>query len=217
MAGADPRVLLVYVVTSSSFRGRSHRDIAMAAIEGGATAVQLRAPELGDDELRPLAAELASRCADAGVVFVVNDRPDVAAAVGAGGAHVGQGDDPDAARGVLGPDRLLGISVGTLEEARSAVDHGADYLGVSVWETSTKPEARPGGLELVAEIAAATPAPVVGIGGIDPASAPSVIAAGAAGVAVISAVAASNDPVDATRALARAVGADRAPSGRRAT
>jgi thiamine-phosphate diphosphorylase len=211
----DPRALRAYVVTSAEFGGRSHEEVALAAIEGGATAVQLRAPELPDDELLVLARDLADRCAVAGVLFVVNDRPDLAVASGAGGAHVGQGDDVDGARSTLGHDRVLGISVTTSEEAFAAVDRGADYLGVTVWATPTKPEARPGGLELVRAIADVSTVPVVGIGGIDPSNASQVIEAGAAGVAVISAVAAAPDPVGATRDLVRAVGADHVPSSRR--
>jgi thiamine-phosphate pyrophosphorylase len=208
MTQGDPRALRVYVLTSASFAGRSHQDVAAAAIAGGATAVQLRAPELRDDELLEVAIDLAKRCRDAGVLFVVNDRPDVAVASGAGGAHVGQRDDLGGARAALGPDGVLGISVGSVEQTRVAVDRGADYVAVTVWGTPTKPEASPGGLELVREIAAVSPVPVVGIGGIDAANAASVLAAGAAGVAVISAVAAALDPVEATRAIARAVGTD---------
>jgi thiamine-phosphate pyrophosphorylase len=211
----DPRTLRVYVVTSAAFAGRSHTEIALAAIEGGATAVQLRAPELPDDELLVLARDLAARCAVAGVLFVLNDRPDMAVASGAGGAHVGQGDDVDGARSTLGPDRVLGISVMTPEEALAAVDRGADYLGVTVWATPTKPEARPGGLGLVRAIADVSTVPVVGIGGIDPSNASQVIEAGAAGVATIAAVAAAPDPVEATRDLVHAVGADHVPSSRR--
>jgi thiamine-phosphate diphosphorylase len=211
----DPTALRVDVVTSGSFAGRSHAEVAHAAIEGGATAIQVRAPELPDDELLVLARDLAARCAAAGVLCVVNDRPDLAVASGADGAHVGQDDDIEGARATLGPDRVLGISVRTPEEALAAVAHGADYLGVTVWATATKPEATPGGLELIRSIAGVSSVPVVGIGGIDPSNASAVIEAGAAGVAVISAVAGAADPVAATRALVHAVGADHIPSLRR--
>jgi thiamine-phosphate pyrophosphorylase len=214
MTAIDPGSLRVYVVTSAAFAGRSHAAVALAAIDGGATAIQLRAPELADDELLAVARELAPRCAAAGVLFVVNDRPAVAVASGADGAHVGQGDDPDGARATLGPDRALGISVTSASEALAAVDHGADYLGVTVRASPTKPEASAGGLALVREVAGVAPIPVVGIGGIDPSNAAEVIAAGAAGVAVISAVAAAPDPVAATRALVRAVGSPASSGGR---
>jgi thiamine-phosphate pyrophosphorylase len=205
MAGLDPRALRVYVVTSARFSGRSHRDVAMAALQGGAGAIQLRAPELPDDELLAVASGLAAACADAGALFVINDRPEITAAVGAAGAHVGRADDPSAARRLLGPDRVLGMSVDGGSQAHEAEDLGADYLGVTVWSTPTKPEATPGGLALVRTISTRSTLPVVGIGGIDAANAPSVLDAGAAGVAVISAVAAAPDPIEATRELLRVV------------
>jgi thiamine-phosphate pyrophosphorylase len=202
----DRRSLGVYVVTSPGLSpGRDHRDVALAAIEGGASAIQLRAPELQDDEILPLATELAVLCRDAGVLFVVNDRLDVALASGADGVHLGQRDDPDHARARIGEERVLGISVNDVDEARVAEAAGADYLGVTVWATSTKREAMPHGLEGLRAIVGATALPVVGIGGIDAANAGQVIGAGAAGVAVVSAVAAADDPVGATRQLVAAV------------
>jgi len=206
MTELDPRSLRVYVITSSTFSGRTHRDVAEAAIRGGATAVQLRAPELSDRELLPVAIDLAGRCAAAGTLFIVNDRPEVAVASGAGGAHVGQRDDPASARSRLGSDLVLGISVDSIEELDEAVGQGADYVACTVWATPTKPEAVGGGTDLVARIAAASPVPVVGIGGIGASNAADVIAAGAAGIAVISSVAGADDPVASTRALVAAVG-----------
>lgn len=197
--------LRLMVVTSSAFRGRTHREVAEAAIAGGATALQLRAPELSDDDLWPLCAELAGRCRDAGILFVVNDRPDVAVAVDADGAHVGQDDALREARAILGPGRALGISVADPEQAREAMALGADYLGMTVWATATKPSALPGGVEGVRAVVRSTRLPVVGIGGIDGSNAAKVIRAGAAGVAVISAVADADDPRVATRALRRTV------------
>jgi thiamine-phosphate pyrophosphorylase len=201
----DPRSLRVVVVTSADPEGRGHLDVAKAALEGGATALQLRAPELDDEALLSLASGLATRCRDAGVLFVVNDRVDVALASGAAGDHVGQDEDAGRARQRLGPDRVLGVSVGSAAEARAAQRAGADYLGVTVWATATKPEARARGLVGLRGVVVATPLPVVGIGGITPENAASVIRAGAAGVAVISAVAAAADPVEAVRELRRTV------------
>lgn len=201
----DPRSLGVYVVTSTGRSGRGHEDIAAAAIEGGATTVQLRAPELSDEELLPIASRLAARCRDAGVLFVVNDRVEVARSSGADGAHVGQGDDPAGARQRLGPRPLLGISVRSVDEAGAANDAGADYLGVTVWATATKAEAVPLGIEGLRAVVATSPLPVVGIGGIGPSNAGAVLAAGAAGVAVISAVASAPDPTAAVRELRRIV------------
>jgi thiamine-phosphate pyrophosphorylase len=201
-ASLDPKTLAVYVVTSGMpVGGGSHRAIASAAVEGGATAVQLRAPELADDELAPLASSLVALCGDAGVPLLVNDRIDVAVDCGATGAHVGQDDDPSVARARLGPERILGVSVGSVGEARSAHAAGADYLGVTVWATATKPEAVPIGLEGLRDVAGATAVPVVGIGGIHAGNAREVLAAGAAGIAVIGAVAGAKDPIGAVREL----------------
>jgi thiamine-phosphate pyrophosphorylase len=211
----DPRSLGVYVVTSAGRSGRGHEEIAAAAIEGGATALQLRAPELADEELVAVGSRLAARCHDAGVLFVVNDRADLALACGADGVHVGQGDDPAGARGNLGPRPVLGISVRGVDEARDAHAAGADYLGVTVWATATKPEAEPGGIDGLREVVEASPLPVVGIGGIDPANAAAVMSAGAAGVAVVSAVAAARDPAAAVRELRRIVDGHRTTGGAR--
>jgi thiamine-phosphate pyrophosphorylase len=202
MRTLDPTALRLYVVTSAGVApGLGHLDVADAAIAGGATAIQLRAPELPDEDLIPLARELTDRCRAAGLLSFVNDRPAVARAAGADGAHVGQGDDPLGARGALGSDRFLGISVGGPEQARAAEAAGADYLGVTVWATSTKPGAEPHGLGGVREVCDAVAVPVVGIGGIDADNARAVLDAGAAGVAVVSAVAGARDPVAATRRL----------------
>jgi thiamine-phosphate diphosphorylase len=114
---------------------------------------------------------------------------------------VGQDDDLHEARGRLGPERILGVSVGSVEEAQAAEAAGADYLGVTVWATATKPEAVPVGPEGLGDVARATGLPVVGIGGIRADNAREVLAAGAAGIAVIGAVAAAEDAVAAVREL----------------
>jgi thiamine-phosphate diphosphorylase len=202
MARLEPRALDLYVVTTGTLvSGRAHGEIATAAVDGGATAVQLRAPELSDDRLLPLAAVIARMCGDAGVLFLVNDRVEVAVGCDAAGAHVGTDEDPHAARARLGPERVLGVSVGNAEEARAAAAAGADYLGVTIWETPTKPEAVPVGLDGLRNVAGATGLPVVGIGGIDASNARDVLAAGAAGIAVIGAVATAEDPAAAVREL----------------
>ena len=185
--------------------------MAEAALAGGATAVQLRAPELTDVRLEALARELAERCRATGALFVVNDRVAVAARVGAG-AHVGQADDPGSAREILDPPAVLGVSVSTIDEARAAEVAGADYLGITVWATATKPEAEPGGLGALRSIARETALPVVGIGGVRAANAADVLDAGAAGICVVSVVGAAPDPVRATAALVDAV--DRWEEGR---
>jgi thiamine-phosphate pyrophosphorylase len=200
--------LAVYVVTSAELvPGRGHLEVAQAAIEGGATAVQLRAPELDGHpaELLELATQMAALCSSRQVLFTVNDAVEIAVDGGADGVHLGQEDELGEARARLGLDRVLGVSVGTPEQARTAEVLGADYLGVTVFSTPTKREARPLGLEGLREIVEVTSLPVVGIGGIDASNAREVLSAGAAGVAVVSAVGASEDPVHATRELAAAV------------
>jgi thiamine-phosphate pyrophosphorylase len=209
MTALDPRSLRVYVVTSGGF-GRSHREVAVAAIEGGATAIQLRAPELALPDLRALATELASSCRSAGVLFVVNDALEIAVGLEDAGLHVGEDEDAALVREALGPARVLGVSVSNEDQARAAAAAGADYLGVTMWATATKPEAVAVGPEMVRTVADATGLPVVGIGGIGPGNAEQVLDAGAAGIAVISAVAAAKDPVAATRDLRRLVDAHRA-------
>ena len=200
------RRLGVYVVTATDpGRSRGHLDVALAAIGGGADAVQLRAPELSDDELLPLARALAARCASAGVLFLVNDRLDVAVDSGADGVHLGQGDDYATARSRLGTDRLLGVSVATVADVTAAEAAGADYLGVTVWPTRTKPEAIAAGLAGLRAVTAATQLPVVGIGGIVADNAEQVLSAGATGVVVISAVSRAEEPAAAVRRLASIV------------
>jgi len=196
--------LAVYVVTAHTAVPvpRGHAEVAAAALAGGATAVQLRAPELTDDDLLPVAVDLARRCRATGALFIINDRVDIAVAAAADGVHLGQDDDIAGARGLLRPGQVLGISVRGVADVPAAVAAGADYLGVTVWPTTTKPDAVPSGLDALRAVAQASPVPVVGIGGVTTANAAEVIAAGAAGVAVISAVAQAADPVEATRTLA---------------
>jgi len=200
--------LRVYVITHAGFRGRSHEDVARAAVAGGATALQLRDKESAGRALVGTARRLVALANPAGVPVVVNDRVDVALAAGADGVHVGEDDLPVAdARRLLGPERIVGASAGTVEEARRAEQEGADYLGVGpVFPTATKADAGEAiGLDGLRKIVAAVRVPVVGIGGITVENAAQVVLAGAAGVAVVSAVAGADDMVEATRRLRQAV------------
>lgn len=202
--------LRVYVITDRSFRGRTHEDVARAALQGGATALQLRDKHAGGRELVRWARRLRELARASGALFVVNDRVDVALAAEADGAHVGDEDLPVAdARRLLGPHRVVGASAGTVEEALRAQEQGADYLGVGpVFPTATKPDAGDAiGPEGLRRIASAVRIPVVAIGGITPENAAEAVWAGAVGVAVISAVAAADDMVQATRRLREAVDA----------
>jgi thiamine-phosphate pyrophosphorylase len=215
MGRIDAERFRVHVISSSGLvPGRGHIEVADAAIEGGADVVQLRAPELSDEELLSVAGEIERRCRRSHVLFVVNDRIDIAVAVEAGGAHVGQGDHPESARERLGSRGVLGISVATPEQAEAAERAGADYVGVTVFATPTKAEAVPIGLDGLRSIVESTSLRVVGVGGIDPSNARKVLATGAVGVAVVSAVGMASDPVAATRRLIEAVrAAESVPRG----
>ncbi len=199
----------LYVVTDRALAGGRRLDeVVRAAIAGGATVIQLREKEAPAGEVFRLGLALRAITRNAGVPFIVNDRLDLALALEADGAHVGQDDLPAReARRLLGPGRILGVSVETVEQAVRAVEEGADYLGAgSVFSTATKPDAGdPIGLEGLARICRAVRVPVVAIGGINPGNAGEVIASGAAGVAVVSAVMAAPDVEATTRALRRAI------------
>jgi len=201
----------VYVITHRGAAGdRALPDVVRAAIRGGATVVQLREKRATTREMIELGRALLAVTRPAGVPLIVNDRLDVALAIDAEGVHVGVDDMPIAlARRLLGPGRLLGYSPNTVETARRGEREGADYLGVGdVFGTPTKPDAGvPIGIEGLAAVAQAVKIPVVAIGGITVENAAAAVRAGAAGVAVISAVIGAEDPEAAARRLREAVSA----------
>lgn len=203
----------VYVIADRAFgRGRPLEDLVTAAVAGGATMVQLR--EKGWSACRVVEAgrrviEITRR---AGVPLIVNDRADIALAIGAEGVHLGPDDLPVGdARLLLGPEKIIGASAATVEEALAAQAEGADYVGVgSVFSTSSKPDAGEAiGVEPLTRIKAAVGIAVVAIGGITHANAALAIRAGADGVAVISAVVGADDVAGATRRLMEVVRAAR--------
>ncbi len=178
---------------------------ARAAARGGAWAVQLRDKTAPEAQMARMAEALLAELAPMGVRVVVNDRPEVAGRTGAD-LHIGQDDgDPRAARARIAPDALLGLSVETVAQC-AAIPEGVDYIGAGpVRATATKPDAAaPIGLPGLARIVAASPVPVVAIGGLGAADIPDLRAAGAAGLAVVSAVTRALDPAAATRALQHA-------------
>jgi len=195
---------LYLVLDAPALKGRSPVEAARLALRGGARVVQLRDKEhiLGD--IFQVAQELQELCSQEGALFIVNDRLDVALASGAGGLHLGQDDMPlPLARRLLPLDRLLGASVRTVEQARQAAAEGADYLAVgSMYPSPSKPSAPVRGLEPLRQIKAEVPLPLVAIGGINEANVGEVIAAGADGVAVVSAVLGADDIEAAARRLA---------------
>ncbi len=206
-----PRSGIVYLVTQESLSaGRSTVEIVEGAIRGGANVIQLREKDRPARERYELGRELRARTETAGVTFIVNDRIDLARAVEANGVHLGDEDLPiEVAREQLGPEAVIGRSVSTPDAAVKAEQAGADYLGVgSIFRTGSKdtpPEETAIGLDRVAAIRDSTGIPIVGIGGIDATNAGAVVAAGAAGVAVISAITTAADPEAATQQLSRAV------------
>jgi thiamine-phosphate pyrophosphorylase len=201
----------VYLVTQGDLAGgRSTVDVVRAAAAGGVDVVQLREKHATARKRYDLGREVRAVTREAGVPLVVNDRVDLAAAVDADGVHLGDDDLPvSVARGRLGADALVGRSVSTVDGAREAAAAGADYLGVgAVYRTATKdtdPEESGVGLDRVRAIRDAVDLPFVGIGGVTAERAAAVVAAGADGVAVVSEIAAADDPETATRELREAV------------
>lgn len=180
-------------------------QIVAASIDGGMTAVQLRAKGWSDRRALEAAKRLRTICRDLDVMFLVNDRVDIALVCGADGVHLGVDDLPvGAARELLGPDVVIGYSPEAETDRRDALLAGVDYLGVGpVFGTATKDDAGPAlGLPVFERIVDEVDVPVIGIGGIDQLNARSVIEAGAAGVAVVSAVFFAGDPATAARELA---------------
>jgi len=189
--------------------GRDALAVVTAALSAGAPVVQVRSKGGTDRALHELADRVARLCDEAGALCVVDDRPDIALAVGAGGTHLGAHDLPmDAARRVVGPGHVLGGTAREPRLARELVAAGATYLGVGpTAATSTKdglPE--PLGVAGVAAVAAAVDVPVIAIGGVTVEHVPALLAAGVHGVAVVAAVSAAADPAAATRALLAALG-----------
>ena len=202
----SPGLWRLYVITDEKVsRGRSHLEVAEAAILGGADVLQLRDKEAPGGRLYRVALRLRKLTRDAKVPFIVNDRLDIALAADADGVHVGQADLPaSVVREIIGPGRILGVSVETVEEAIRAERGGADYLGVGpVFEArGTKPDAGlPLGVDRIARIRRHCRLPIVAIGGIDAGNARQVRDAGADAAAVISAVGTADDIAQAARRL----------------
>jgi thiamine-phosphate pyrophosphorylase len=203
----------LYLVTPAIDRAR-----LAAALDGGVDIVQLRIKEpLDDDALLREAAVVREVCQRAGVLFVLNDRPDLVPAAGADGVHVGQDDmHVEAVRELVGPDVLIGLSTHSpqqVDEAHRAAG-GVDYIGVGpVHATPTKPGRPAVGLQLVAHAAAHTTLPFFAIGGVDALTATAVREAGAARIAVVRAITEADDPAAAARALRAAVTTEEAGVG----
>jgi thiamine-phosphate pyrophosphorylase len=205
-----PSLPPLYAIVDPLDTGRTPEDLAAVLLAGGARLLQLRLKTAGSGDLLAAARALRALTARAGALLLINDRPDVARAAGADGVHLGQDDLPvAAARAVIGPGALVGVSIHDVEQARAAAGAGADYLGVGpVFTTTTKVGALPArGLDLVRAVRAAVTLPLVGIGGITPDTAAAVRAAGADAVAMIGALIRAPDVAAAVRDTLARLGA----------
>jgi thiamine-phosphate diphosphorylase len=200
--------LRVYVLTEEVPElGRTRLDVAREAAKGGATAIQYRNKTGSPAERLWEALAIESICEKTGVILIINDFPDAAAIIGAEGVHVGSSDcSLDEARKILPTEAIVGVSATNYAEAVAADKAGADYIGVGpVFPTESKPDAAPAvGIEEFGRICRAVKAPVVAIGGIDADNLEAVARAGAAGAAVIAAVARAKDMTEATSRLRQA-------------
>ena len=197
----DKKSLLLYAVTDRMWlNGRTLAHDVEQTLLGGATFMQLREKDTTYEEFLRQAKEVKGVCKKFGVPFVINDNIDIALAVDADGVHVGQSDmEAGSVREKLGADKVLGVSVRTVEEARLAWERGADYLGVgAVFHTSTKPDAGDVTLAQLKEVCNAVPIPVVAIGGISRENVALLAGTDIDGVAVVSALFAAQDIQGAT-------------------
>jgi thiamine-phosphate pyrophosphorylase len=211
------RTARLYFVCEALPGGHDPEDLLRAALSGGVDIVQLREKELDRDEIERSAQTFRRLCDTYNAIFIVNDDPYLARSCNADGVHVGQDDAaPEEARRVLGPDALVGLSTHSEEQLASSAPAPVDYVSVGpVWETPTK-EGRPGvGLGLVEHAAAGAPHPFFAIGGIEPANAAEVVAAGARRLGVVRAIRDADDPAAAATALRDALApvGEAAPGG----
>lgn len=196
--------LLLYAVTDRSWLGEDTLyEQVKAVLEGGATFIQLREKNLGWEPFLEEAKELKKLCEMYHVPFVINDHVELAAAVGADGVHVGQSDmETGDVRKKMGPDKIVGVSAQTVEQAVLAEERGADYLGVgAVFPTDSKSDADDVSLETLRAICSAVKIPVIAIGGIGKSNILELSGSGICGVAVISALFAQPDKKEAAKEL----------------
>jgi len=193
----------LYAIVDPAAAGRDVVDLFRQMLAGGARVVQLRWKGAAAGPLLAAAIECRRLCGEAGAWLIVNDRTDIALACEADGVHLGQSDLPlHAARGLLGPDRWIGVSTHDVAQARRAAEGGADYIGFGpIFSTSTKETGYlPRGLDALRAVRRAVEVPVVAIGGATPDNARSVLEAGADAVAMITALTSGVDVADRVRA-----------------
>lgn len=200
----DKKELMLYAVTDRTWLGnRTLYEQVEDALKGGATLVQLREKNLDDETFLKEAVEIKELCGRYNVPFIINDNADIAVKVNADGVHVGQKDmEAEYVRSLMGEDKILGVSVQTVEQAVIAEKTGADYLGVgAVFKTASKADADAVSYETLRAICKAVSIPVVAIGGIGASNILQLKGSGICGVAVISAIFAADDIKKATTEL----------------
>ena len=198
------RALRLYAVTSRNWLGKwTLAEQVEQALRGGATMVQLREKTLGDDELLLEAQAIRLVTAQYGSPLILNDRPDLVERCGADGVHIGQVDcSAKQARREIGPERILGISAHSVDEALRAQEEGADYLGVgAAFGSATKTDAVTTSPDVIRAICHAVEIPVVAIGGIEQENIHKLSGCGLAGVAVVSALFAQPDVREAAQRM----------------
>ena len=204
-----PEALRLYLVTDRPLAlGRDIEWVVAEAVKGGVTMVQLREKDIDTREFIELGLRLKSLLKPLGVPLIINDRVDVALAVDADGVHIGQSDMPyDLARKLLGPDKIIGLSVENQDEVVQANGLDVDYIGISpVYLTSTKTDtAAAFGLDGLSRAMAVSKHPAVGIGGMNLKTSGEVIARGADGVAVVSAIMSAASPREASEQLLKVI------------
>lgn len=196
--------LLLYAVTDRMWlNGRTLKEVVKESLDGGVTFLQLREKNLDDKHFLEEAVELQELCKQYKVPFIVNDNVDIALKMNADGVHVGQSDMQVAdVRAKLGPDKIIGVSAQTVEQAVLAQQRGADYLGVgAVFPTGSKADADDVSFETLKAICEAVTIPVVAIGGITQENLEQLKGSGICGIAVISAIYAQSDIKEASRKL----------------
>ncbi|HEX6229050.1 MAG TPA: thiamine phosphate synthase [Solirubrobacterales bacterium] len=197
------RTARLYFICEALPGGAEPEALLHAALTGGVDIVQLREKELDKDEIERSARTFRRLCDTYSALFIVNDDPYLARECGADGVHLGQDDMPaEEARGILGPEAIVGLSTHSPEQLAASASLPVDYVSVGpIWETPTK-EGRPGvGLGYVEHAASSAPHPFFAIGGIDPSNAGEVIAAGARRLGVVRAIRDSEDPAAGAEAL----------------
>lgn len=202
---AQPDYSIYLVTDDGCLQGRALLDCVREALEGGVTLVQYRAKTASSAEMYNEALQLKALCDSFNVPLIINDRLDIAMAVGAAGVHLGQDDLPcAAARKILGEDYIIGVSAHNQAEAKAALQSGADYLGCgAVFGTATKADVKKLGTDGLAAICKAKGLPVVGIGGVTADNYREVRAAGADGAAIVSGILAQPDISATVRAIAK--------------